>query len=365
MIPFLDVSPRGLGIESEIRSALDTVFASGSFILGEQLIAFEQEFAAYLGVEFVVGVASGTDALQLALQAAGIGPGDEVITAANTCVPTLSAILASGATPVLADIDPRTYTLDPAAVANALTSRTRSVVPVHLYGHPCDMDAIRAVTESEDILLIEDCAQAHGAAYRDSRCGTLGKAAAFSFYPTKNLGAYGDAGAVATDDAELAETVRNLRNYGNIHRENCLVSGTNSRMDEVQAGILRVKLRHLDAWNAQRGALAEVYSQSLRKHPLGLPQTAEWATHCWHLYAITTERRDELREYLGACDIQTLIHYPRPLHLHDAFAFLGKGRGSFPESERMSDGVLSLPLYPGLDNAAQSEIIDAIDRFFS
>ncbi|MCC6486743.1 MAG: DegT/DnrJ/EryC1/StrS family aminotransferase [Candidatus Hydrogenedentes bacterium] len=363
MIPYVELKTQFKAIETEIRAAIDTVLESGWFILGEQVRAFEQEFAAYLGVEHAVGVASGTDAIHLALRAAGVGPGDEVITAPNTCVPTVCGIAASGATPTLADVDPGTLTLDPAKLDAAITPRTRAIVPVHLYGHPCDMDPILEVARQHNLIVVEDCAQAHGARYKGALCGTFGHAAAFSFYPTKNLGAYGDGGAVSTSDAQIAEQVRRLRNYGEEHRYHHTVEGFNSRLDEIQAAVLRVKLPHLDAWNAARVRLAGAYGEALAETSVATPHLAPWALPNHHLYVVRTRHRDALQAQLKELGIGTLIHYPVPIHLQGAYSHLGLQRGAFPVAEQACGEVLSLPMYPELQPDAIPIIARAIADF--
>ncbi len=348
-----------------MREAIDRVLVRAWFVLGEELDTFEAAFASYLGAKHAVGVGSGTDAIHLALLAADIGSGDEVITVANTAVPTLTGICASGAHPVLVDIDPETFTLDPSLIAAAITSNTKAILPVHLYGHPCDMDAILAVAQEHKLVVIEDCAQAHGALYKGRSCGTFGAAAAFSFYPSKNLGAYGDGGAVVTNDPGIDERLRKLRNYGESERYHHDCQGLNSRLDEIQAAVLGVKLPHLGAWNAARRQHAKQYRDALAGLPIRLPVETEWATHCYHLYVIRAQERDGLREHLRAEGIGTQLHYPVPIHFQKAYAFLGKASGSFPESESAASEVLSLPMYPELTSDAIDTVARAIKDFFS
>jgi len=364
MIPFLELRTQFQTIEGEVRAALDSVLDAAWFVLGDQGAAFESEFAEYLGGCHVVGVGSGTDAIEVALRALGIGAGDEVITAANTCVPTVVGICASGATPVLVDADPNTLTLDPTRLQEAMTPKTRAIVPVHLYGHACDMDAVRSVSDTAGVFVVEDCAQAHGTFHRDRMCGTLGDAAAFSFYPSKNLGAYGDGGAVVTRNAALADSMRRLRNYGKEDAYTHRALGVNSRLDEIQAAILRVKLRRLDEWNGARRERAEWYASGLSGLPLRLPAEAEWCRSCHHLYPIRTERRDALREHLAANSIATQIHYPSPIHLLEAYGELGHGPGTFPVAEQASKETLSLPLYPELSKDDARTVIESTRRFF-
>ncbi len=365
MIPFVELKSQFRALESEMREAIDRVLERGWFVLGEELESFEHAFAAYLGARHAVGVGSGTDAIHLALRAADVGAGDEVITVANTAVPTLAGISASGATPVLVDIDPETFTIDPALLERAVTEKTKAVVPVHLYGHACDMDAIMTIADAKGLAVIEDCAQAHGAKYKGRPCGTFGAAAAFSFYPSKNLGAYGDGGAVATNSAELYERLRKLRNYGEETRYHHVCQGFNSRLDEIQAAVLSVKLPHLDVWNDARRKHAEQYREVLAGLPLRLPIEAEWAAHCYHLYVIRSPQRDALRLHLQAEGIGTQLHYPVPVHLQEAYAFLDKGPGSFPQSEKAAAEVLSLPMYPELSSEEIAQIGRAVEDFHS
>ena len=363
MIPFLDFKTQVAGLRGELMAALGDVLDRGWFILGEEVAAFEKEFAAALGARHGVGVASGTEAIQLALTALGVRPGDDVITQANTCVPTVCGIIAAGARPVLADIDPATTTLDPAALERALTPRTRAIVPVHLYGHPCAMDPIMAFAESRGLAVVEDCAQATGALYRGRACGTLGHAAAFSFYPTKNLGAFGDGGAVLTRDDAVAAELRMLRNYGEEKRYLHTRTGINSRLDEMQAAILRVKLKHLERWNAARRERGARYTARLQGLPVTTPTEAPDVQHAYHLYVIRSAWRDALREHLAAQGIGTLIHYPIPIHRQPAYADLPWPADGFPHAERACDEVLSLPLYPELPLAAIDQVADAIASF--
>lgn len=365
MIPFVELQTQFRRIEGEIREAIDRVLERGWFVLGEELQAFEEEFASYLGVGHALGVGSGTDAIQIALKAAGLHAGDEVITAANTCVPTVAGIVSAAGTPVLVDVDAATATLAQELLQDALTTKTRAIVPVHLYGHPCDMEPIMRFAKEHGLLVIEDCAQAHGARYKGKLLGTFGDAAAFSFYPSKNLGAYGDGGAVVTSSAEIAESIRKFRNYGEEERYRHTSEGVNSRLDELQAAVLRVKLQYLDVWTGKRRAHAERYRNGLEGLPLTVPQDADWATSCCHLFVIRTPERDVLRDYLAARDIGTQLHYPIPVHLQEAYRHLGSGPASFPVSEKLADEVLSLPLYPELDSEKIDEVCDAIGSFFN
>ncbi len=364
LVPFVELQSQFRAIEAEVRGAIDRVLERSWYVLGEECAAFEREFAAWVGTRHAVGVGSGTEAIHLALRAVGVGHGDEVITVANTCVPTIAGIGASGAMPVLVDAHPETLTLDPDKLGAALSARTRAIVPVHLYGHPCDMDPIMAFAAEHGLTVVEDCAQAHGALYKGRPCGTLGHLAAFSFYPSKNLGAYGDAGAVTTNDPTLDAALRKLRNYGEETRYHHVVPGFNSRLDEIQAAILRVKLPHVAAWNEQRRALAARYAEGLAGHPILLPPHAAWALSNHHLYPIRTTRRDELQVFLKEQGVQTLMHYPIPVHLQPAYANLGYGAGAFPVSETSCGTVLSLPLYPEMEPTAVDAVVGGIRRFF-
>jgi dTDP-3-amino-3,4,6-trideoxy-alpha-D-glucose transaminase len=348
MISFHNLLPLQQNHAGELQAALQRVLDSGWYVLGPEVEAFEAAFAAYHSLPHAVAVANGTDAIELALRAAGIGRGDEVITVAHTAAATVCAVERAGARPVLVDIDPNSYTMDPAAARAAVTSRTRALLPVHLYGHPADMLALGALAREAGLLLIEDCAQAHGARYDGKLVGTFGDLAAFSFYPTKNLGALGDGGAVLTRNAFLAERLRRLRNYGQAKRYHHLERGINSRLDEMQAAILRVKLAHMDEHNAVRRHLAEHYHAQLRGVSCPLPRPAALVHHVYHLYVIRHARRQWLAERLKAAGIETLIHYPVPVHLQPAYADLGYVAGSLPVTEQVAREVLSLPLYVGL-----------------
>ena len=357
-IPFNDLRPVQAMLGSALSAAARRVLESGWYILGPELESFEAEFAAYHGVRHAVGVANGTDAVELALRALGIGPGDEVVTVSHTAVATVCAVERTGAAPVLVDIDAATYTMDPAAAAAAVTPRTRAIVPVHLYGQPADMTALAGLAARHGLALVEDCAQAHGARWQGRLAGTMGHLGAFSFYPTKNLGAYGDAGAVITDDPRLAERVRSLRNYGQRDRYQHVEPGQNSRLDELQAALLRVKLEHLDEHNAVRRRLAGEYSERLTG--VATPASRGEAEHVFHLYVVRHPRRDELRDTLATCGIQTLIHYPVPVHLQPAYAHLGHLPGSLPATESAARDILSLPLFVGLGSEAVAQVADAI-----
>jgi dTDP-3-amino-3,4,6-trideoxy-alpha-D-glucose transaminase len=360
-LPFLDLAADYRELSAEIDTAVGRVLGSGWYILGEEVAGFESEFAAYHGVSHAVGVASGTDALLLALRALEIGPGDEVITVAHTAVATVAAIELSGATPVFVDVDAATGTLDPALLPAAVSSRTRAIVPVHLYGHPADLEPILAVAgQHEGVAVLEDCAQAHGATYRNRLVGSWGDLAAFSFYPTKNLGALGDGGAVITHDGTLAERLRMLRQYGWRERYVSQVAGYNSRLDEIQAAVLRVKLRHLEARNEARRRLAACYDERLAGSGLVLPVERPGNKHVYHLYVVQSPQRQRVQEWLKVNGIGTAVHYPVPVHLQPAYHHLGYEVGSLPVTERLAKQVLSLPLYPQLSLGQVDAVCDLI-----
>ena len=347
-IPFVDLQAQYKTIAKEINAAIQGVLDRSDYVLGEEVRLFEEDFAKFIGTTEAIGVGSGLDALELALRAYGIGPGDEVITAANTYIATVLAIIAAGARPVLVDMDPSTYNISPNAIEAAITPRTRGIMPVHLYGQPADMEPILAIARKNKIIVIEDAAQAHGAMYANRRAGTWGHAAAFSFYPGKNLGAYGDGGAVTTNDPAIAEKIRQLRNYGQRVKYEHVVAGTNSRLDTIQAAILRVKLRHLDVWNAARQRHAAAYNALLAGGPYVLPRVAAQRTHIFHLYVIETDNRRHAQEFLSARGIATGIHYPIPIHMQEACKDLGYRYGEFPATEAAANRILSLPMYPEL-----------------
>ena len=364
-IPILDLKKQYESIRLELDGAISRVLAKGSFILGAEVAAFEKEFAEYCGVSHAIGVASGTEALQLALLACGVGENDEVVAPAHTAVATVSAIEASGAHPVLVDIDLARYGLDPNLLVKSTTPRTRSIIPVHLYGCPVDMNPILQFAREKNLFVVEDCSQAHGALYEGHKVGSLGDIAAFSFYPTKNLGAFGDGGAVVTNNAELAEKVRLLRQYGWKEHYISSVKGINSRLDELQAGILRVKLRYLDEWNLRRRQLANLYLELLADTEFALPVQLENSKHVFHQFVIRHPQRDVLKEYLMEQGIHTLIHYPVPIHLQPAYVDLGYPAGSLPNTELVSREALSLPLYPELTEEMVSLICQALRDFLS
>ena len=356
MIPFGDLKLQYRAINVELDRAIQSVLEEGWFILGKNVSAFEQEFADYCETAFAVGVANGTDALQLALMACDVGPEDEVITTPLSATFTALAISATGAIPRFVDIDPETYNLDPQKLEDAIGPRTRAIMPVHLYGQPADMDPILAIARQHDLWVIEDAAQAHGAAYRKRRTGTLGDVACFSFYPSKNLGAFGDGGMVVTANEAIAEKVRMLRNGGQRGRYEHVLLGCNSRLDELQAAILRVKLGYLDQWNARRRHLAALYTALLGDSEVDPPLELPDVKHVYHLYVIRCAERDALQAYLAQREVGTAVHYPTPIHLQGAYRWLDLGPGSFPHAERAAQQVLSLPIYPELTDTKVRQI---------
>lgn len=352
-----------LAYKGEIDGAVMRVLNRGRYILGEEVKTFEAEFAAYIGVANGIGVGSGTDSLHLALAACEIGPGDEVITASHSAVATVAAIEKAGALPVLVDIEPDYYTLDPRQIETAVTSKTKAIIPVHLYGQPVDLDPILEIAVEYGLKVIEDCAQATGAMYKGKRVGSYGDLSCFSFYPTKNLGAIGDGGMVLTDQPELARQVGLLREYGWAERYVSHIPGGNSRLDEVQAAILRVKLQHLDQDNAERVRIASIYRAGLNGCDIVLPTSRQETRHVYHLYVVRTPRRDALKQHLTDKGIAALVHYPVPIHLQPAYRGRLAGNGSLQETEQAAQEVLSLPIYPELKEADLEAVIGAVRRF--
>ncbi len=349
----------------EIDAAIARVCGSERFILGPEVEAFEGAFAAFIGVRHGIGVASGTDALALALMASGIGAGDEVITVSHTAVATIAAIEIAGARPVLVDVEPDHYTIDVAGIEQAITPRTKAVLPVHLYGQPAELDAIAAIARRHGLRVIEDCAQAHGARFGERRVGSVGDLGCFSFYPTKNLGALGDGGMVVTDDDSLAGRLRGLRQYGWEESPISQRPGINSRLDELQAAVLRAKLPHLDADNARRLALARRYDAALAETGLTLPARREGSVHVHHLYVVRTPRRDDLRAYLAERGVRAGVHYSPPVHRQPAYAGRLPGAEMLIETDRVAGEVLSLPLYPEIGEGAVDQVADAVRAFFA
>jgi len=358
MIPILDLTQQYRSIKAEIDAAISGVLESGSFIMGAQVKAFEAEIASYLGVKHAIAMNSGTDALHLALRALGIGPGDEVITSPFTFVATTEAIGIVGATPVFADINPQTFNISPAGIERALTKRTKAIIPIHLYGLPADMPEIMKIADAARVAVVEDCAQSVGADINGVMTGKFGKIGCFSFFPSKNLGAYGDGGMACTDDAEAAERLRSLRIHGGAVKYHHDELGVNSRLDEIQAAVLRVKLRHLAGWTENRRRVARRYRD--RFDAVGIASQADASGHVYHQYTVRLKNRDGARERLSAQGIQTMIYYPVPLHLQPVHSHMNLKHGAFPHSEQAADEVLSLPMYPELTTASQDEVIEKV-----
>ncbi len=363
-VPFLNPGAQFAGLRDALLAALESSLARGHFILGPNVTAFEAEAAAYLGVRYAVGVNSGSDALTLALKALGIGPGDEVVTSPFTYIAPAEAIHQVGAQIVFADIDPKTFCLDPLDVARRISIRTRAVIPVHLFGQAADLDALAGAIGDRDIAVVEDCAQSIGAERNGRRVGGSGRVGCFSFYPTKNLGAAGDGGLCVTDDEGTAKTLRMLRIHGIEKRYHHKLHGFNSRLDDIQAAILRVKLPYLDAWNARRQEIAKQYTTGLADLPLQVPVTGRANTHIYHVYAVLTDRRDALQTHLAANGVPTLIYYPLPLHLQEVYADQGWKAGDFPVAEATSARILPLPMYPELSDEQVDWVIAKMREFF-
>jgi len=362
-IPFVDLKAQYQEIGAEVEPVVREVMASGRFVLGPEVERFEREFAAFCGARSAVGVASGTDALRLALEALGVGPGDEVIVPVHTFIATALAVSFTGARPVFVDIDPRTYNLSAELAGKAITPRTRAVIPVHLYGQPADMDPLGEIARRHGLFVIEDACQAHGAEYRERRVGALADAGCFSFYPSKNLGAYGDGGMIATNNLALAQRLFLLRDMGRESKYAHAIRGYNSRLDNIQAAILLVKLRRLERWNEARREWARRYNQLLSDTPCTCPYEAPYVRHVYHLYVIRVEKRNQLVDYLRDRGIATGIHYPIPLHQQKAYADLGYSLGDFPVAEKLSGEILSLPMYPELGEERVGEVVSAIRSF--
>jgi len=366
-IPFLDLKETYLELKDEIDAALGNVLEGGWYILGDNVRLFEEEFARYCGCTYCIGVGNGMEALELMLKACGIGPGDDVIVPANTYIATVLAVSNVGALPVLAEPDPETFNIDREGVTKALSRTTKAVLAVHLYGQTAAMKGLQTLCSEHGLMLLEDAAQAHGATHFGTRAGALGNAAGFSFYPGKNLGAFGDAGAVTTSDPSIAEYVRVARNYGSDRKYHNVIKGTNSRLDEMQAAVLRVKLRHLDEWNRRRSAVADVYLNGLqpRGEDLILPHTAEGNGHVWHIFPIRTVRRTELIAHLTERGVGTLIHYPVPPYRQPAYRELFNLRDSFPVTDAIASEIISLPMGPHLSLEEAHDVCDAINAFFA
>jgi len=359
-VPFLDLHAAYLELKPEIDAAIARVLDSGWYILGPEVEAFEAEYAAYCEAEHAIGVANGLDALNLALLAMGVGPGDEVIVPSNTYIATWLAVSQCGATPVPIEPDIHTYNIDPSLIEAAITPRTKVILPVHLYGQPADMDPILAIARKHGLRVLEDAAQAHGARYKGKRIGGHGDAVAWSFYPGKNLGALGDGGAVTTNDPKIADSIRVLRNYGSRVKYVNEVKGFNSRLDPIQAAVLRVKLRYLDEWNTRRREIARRYLEVFAASSLVLPMVPNWAEPVWHLFVVQHPERDEMVKRLNEAGVGTLIHYPIPPHLQQAYTSTGYKIGDFPITEAISRKALSLPIGPQLSVTNADSVIDAI-----
>ena len=365
-IPFTDLKAGYTEIREELDAAYRRVTASGRYILGLEVESFEAEFAAFCGVQHCVGVGNGLEAISLLLKAYGIGPGDSVIVPANTFIATWLAVTHVGAEPIPVEPDAASYNIDPTLVEASLKANTRAIIAVHLYGQPADMDALMRIARKHKLLLLEDAAQAHGAKYKGRRAGSLGNAAAFSFYPTKNLGAMGDGGAVTTSDQAVAERVRALRNYGSREKYLNELAGFNSRLDELQAALLRVKLSRLDDWNGRRREMAERYSRNLAHvREVILPQVMSSSEPVWHLFVVRSRNRNRLQTHLKSAGIDTLIHYPTPPHRSAAYANLEISRNSFPITETLSDELLSLPIWPQMNAKYVEAVSETVCGFFT
>ncbi|PPK75693.1 dTDP-4-amino-4,6-dideoxygalactose transaminase [Methylobacter tundripaludum] len=360
MIPFVDLKAQYTGIKDEVNAAILGVLDTCQFTLGSEVAAFEEEFATYSQAQYGIGVNTGTSALHLALLAAGIGPGDEVITVPFTFVATVAAIYYTGATPVFVDIDPRTFTIDVKAIEAAITDKTKAILPVHLYGQPADMDPILDIAKRHGLVVIEDAAQAHGAEYKGKRVGSIGDMGCFSFYPGKNLGAYGEGGMVVTSNPEYTRTIRMLRDWGAEQKYQHVLKGYNFRLEGIQGAVLRVKLRHLEAWTEARRAAAAHYNELMSDSGVATPEAMPYARHVYHIYAIRTQQRSEWQQALQDKGIQTGIHYPIPVHLLPAYADLGYTQGDFPHSEQAANEVLSLPMFAELSPAQCKEVSKAV-----
>jgi len=360
MIPFVDLKAQYAGIKDEVNAAVLGILESCQFTLGSEVAAFEEEFSTYCQAQFGIGVNTGTSALHLALLAAGIGPNDEVITVPFTFVATVAAIYYTGAKPVFVDIDPRTFTIDVKAIEAAITERTKAILPVHLYCQPADMDPILDIAKRHGLVVIEDAAQAHGAEYKGRRVGSMGDMGCFSFYPGKNLGAYGEGGMVVTNNADYTRTIRMLRDWGAEQKYQHVLKGYNYRLEGIQGAVLRVKLRHLEAWTEARRAVAANYNELLSDSGVQTPEAMSYARHVYHIYAIRTRQRSHWQQVLQDQGIQTGIHYPIPVHLLPAYADLGYTEGDFPHSEQAANEVLSLPMFPELKTSQIETVCDAL-----
>ena len=362
-IPFVSFLPMEKELNNDIRDAFDRVFARSWYIEGAEDEAFEKAFAEYCGTKYCVGAGNGLDALMLALKALGIGEGDEVIVPSNTYIATALAVTYVGAVPVFVEPDIRTFNIDPKLIEAAITARTKAIMPVHLYGQPCDMDPIMEIAKKHSLKVVEDCAQAHGATYKGKKVGTFGNAAGFSFYPGKNLGALGDAGAVVTDDKELADKIRALGNYGSDYKYHHIYKGNNSRLDEMQAAFLAAKLPHLDRMNEERRRIAVMFSEGIKNDKVITPYVPEYAVPVWHIYGIRCKDRDALEKYLNDKGISTNKHYPTPIHMQECYKELNIPQGALPVAEEISETELSLPMFYGITDEQIQYIIDAVNAF--
>lgn len=363
MIPFVSFKPMEDELESELREAFDRVLRNSWYIDGEEKKRFETSFADYIGTNNCIGVGNGLDALMLSLKALGIGENDEVIVPAHTFIATALAVTYVGAKPVLVDVDDETYNIDVNQIEDKITSRTKAIIPVHLYGQACKMDEIMSIAIKHNLFVVEDCAQAHGATYKGRKVGTYGDAAGFSFYPGKNLGALGDAGAALTSNDKLAERIRVLSNYGSDYKYHHIYQGNNSRLDEIQAAMLMVKLKHLDKMNEERCKIANLYNSGIRNPLIKLPCVSEECVPVWHVYAIRCKERNALETYLNENGIGTNKHYPIPVHLQECYRDLGYKQGDFPVAEDIANTEISLPMYYGLDKANIEYVIDILNNF--
>ncbi len=374
-VPFVDLRIQCNSMRQELSSKFEKILDATAFVMGKELEKFEEQFADFCGVNYAIGVANGTDALVLALRALGIRRGDMVITVPNTFIATVEAIIHAGAEPIFVDVDPITYNIDPTGIVHTLENsddkklkRIKAIIPVHLYGQPADMDPILKIAKKYNLRVVEDAAQAHGAQYRGQRVGSFGHIGCFSFYPAKNLGAFGDAGAAVTNDHEITTTVRKLRDHGGIKKYQHDLVGYNSRLDSLQAAVLLTKLRYLDEWNERRRKNAQIYDELLSEVPqVVTPGVSEKVNHVYHLYVVRLDNgnRDELRDYLGSRGIASGVHYPKPVHLTKAFQYLGRREGSFPVSEEYARKIISLPMYPQLKREQIEYVVQEIRRFLS
>lgn len=365
MISFVDLKIQYAALSQEINSAIQNVMDRSDFILGEDVEEFEKEFGGFIGSKYNIGVASGTDALHLAMLVAGVKAGDEVITVANTFISTALAISYTGARPVLVDIDDRTFNMNVNQIEKAITKKTKAIIPVHLYGQPADMDAVMEIAKKKKLAVIEDACQSHGAIYKGKTTGTIGDIGCFSFYPGKNLGAYGDGGLIATNNPDIADKAELLRNYGQRKKYYHEMKGYNSRLDTMQAAVLRVKLKRLKEWNESRAKNAGLYNRLLKDTDVVLPCKADYGTHVYHLHVIRVRKRDKLQDYLHSKGIATGIHYPVPIHMQEAFRDLGYKIGDFPITERCAKEILSLPMYPELTEGQIYEVAEGIREFYA